>query len=89
MQLFLRARDVPQESLSADEERQLAAPEFPPADKFWFWRYGRFLRDKHPEAFARWMVIYRPTLTDIVLDGTALDGDDFLTTLDDEAFRWQ
>jgi hypothetical protein len=89
MQLFLRARDVPQGSLSADEERQLAAPEVPPADKFWFWRYGRFLRDKHPEAFARWMAIYRPTLTDIVLDGTALVGDDFLTTLDDEASRWQ
>jgi hypothetical protein len=51
MQLFLRARDVPQGSLSADEERQLAAPEVPPADKFWFRRYARFLQDTHPESF--------------------------------------
>ena len=89
MQLFLRARDDLQGSLSADEERQLTQPGVPKAKKFWFRRYGRFLRDNHPEAFALWMALYSPTLIETVLDGTALDGDDFLTTLDDEASRWQ
>lgn len=89
MNLFLRARNDVQGPLTKEEEEQLAEAEDQREDKFWFRRYGRFLRDNHPAAFARWMAIYRPTLTDIVLDGTALDGDDFLTTLDDEASRWQ
>ena len=79
MQLFLRARDVPHGSLSADEEMQLAAPEVPQADKFWFRRYARFLRDTNLSAFeARWreFCYFSHWL-------------DYFDVLDDDASRWQ
>ncbi len=91
MQLFLRARDVLQGSLSADEERQLAQPEVLQADMFWlFWfrRYGRFLRDNHLEAFARWKV----SAFILWIGRTKDDSDAWFDCpyfLDDDASRWQ
>jgi hypothetical protein len=88
MQLFLRARDELQGSLLADEEMQLAAPEVPRADKFWFRRYGRFLKDNHPEAFAQWETLaFELWLATIKENPNAWL--DFPDPLDDDASRWQ
>ena len=88
MQLFLRARDELQGSLLADEEMQLAAPEVPQADKFWFRRYGRFLRDNHPEAFAQWETRAFELWLAIITDNPNA-WLDFPDSLDDDASRWQ
>ena len=89
MNLFLRARDVIQGPLNNEEEEQLAEAEDQPTKQFWFRRYGRFLKDNHPEAFARFKRSYSPNLLDSVLRGRSLDETDNLGTLDDEASRWQ
>lgn len=89
MNLFLSARDVIQGPLNNEEEEQLADAEDQREDKFWFRRYGRFLKDNHPEAFARFKRIYSPSLLDSVLRGRSLDETDNLGRLDDEASRWQ
>jgi len=89
MNLFLRARDVIQGPLNNEEEEQLADAEDQREDKFWFRRYGRFLNDNHPEAFARFKRSYSPSLLDSVLRGRSLDETDNLGRLDDEASRWQ
>ena len=88
MQLFLRARDELQGSLSVDEEKQLAATEVPQADKFWFRRYGRFLRDNHPEAFAQWETRAFELWLAIITDNPNA-WLDFPDSLDDDASRWQ
>jgi len=88
MQLFLRARDELQGSLLADEEMQLAAPEVPRADKFWFRRYGRFLKDNHPEAFAQWEARAFELWLAIITDNPNA-WLDFPDSLDDDASRWQ
>jgi len=88
MQLFLRARDELQGSLSVDEEKQLAASEVSRADKFWFRRYGRFLKDNHPEAFAQWETLaFELWLATIKENPNAWL--DFPDPLDDDASRWQ
>jgi hypothetical protein len=89
MNLFLRARYGDKGPLTNEEEEQLAESGDQPIERFWFRRYGRFLKDNHPEAFARFKRIYSPSLLDSVLRGRSLDETDNLGRLDDEASRWQ
>ena len=79
MRLFLHSRDVLKGCLPAEQEHQLAEPEVPPAQKFWFRRYARFLKETHPTVFGARAIEWQ--FGSYWLDH--FDG------LDDDESRWQ
>jgi len=79
MKLFLHARDVLKGCLPAEQEHQLAEPGVPPAQKFWFRRYARFLKETDPTVFGARAIEWQ-------FGSHWLDHFD---GLDDDASRWQ
>ena len=79
MELFLYARDVIQGGLLAEQEHELAEPGVLPAQKFWFRRYARFLKDTHPTVFEARAIEWHFCFGWL----------DHFDTLNDDESRWQ